>query len=265
METTQELLKDGGRAGAETSKQTLSSVGFTSCQASTIVLYTCDMSEAPIIQQMDPPMENTPQVTSYSHPYLSQMRPSLSSSISTTPNAVLVGAASASLMSKTVKTVSLKSTHSASSSNAVGKPRDVLLPLFPPQRRRPRPYPCNLTLKLSSRRPHCLARDRLRCWLLITLRGAADAEPNIAGSSSGLSSFSREDHQRIVDVMSHAWEEDTREVYGSGLLVFHVYCNGKNIQEHERAPASQLLLLGFVSSLAASYAGKTIANYFYGV
>jgi len=65
--------------------------------------------------------------------------------------------------------------------------------------------------------------------------------------------------------MSHAWEEDTREAYSSGLLVFHVYCDGKNIQEHDRAPASQLLLSGFVSSLAASYAGKTILNYFYGV
>jgi hypothetical protein len=65
--------------------------------------------------------------------------------------------------------------------------------------------------------------------------------------------------------MSHAWEEDTRETYGSGLLVYHVYCDNKNITEHERAPASQLLLSGFVSSLAVSYSGKTISNYFYGV
>jgi hypothetical protein len=95
----------------------------------------------------------------------------------------------------------------------------------------------------------------------MTPRGTPDTGQDI----SGLSSFSKEDHQRIVDVMSHAWEEDTREVYGSGLLVFHVYCDGKGIPERERAPASQLLLSGFVSSLAASYAGKTISNYFYGV
>jgi hypothetical protein len=81
----------------------------------------------------------------------------------------------------------------------------------------------------------------------------------------GSLNFSKEDHQRIADVMSHAWEEDTRETYGSGLLVYHVYCDGKDILEHERAPASQLLLSGFVSALAASYSGKTISNYFYGV
>jgi hypothetical protein len=84
-------------------------------------------------------------------------------------------------------------------------------------------------------------------------------------TSRTLLNFSEEDHQRIIDVMSHAWEEDTRETYGSGLLVYHVYCNSKNIPEHERAPAGQLLLSGFVSTLAVSYSGKTISNYFYGV
>jgi hypothetical protein len=73
------------------------------------------------------------------------------------------------------------------------------------------------------------------------------------------------DQRRILEVMVHAWEEDTRESYGSGLLAFHVFCDSSSTSETERAPASQPLLSAFVASLAASYAGKTISNYLYGV
>jgi hypothetical protein len=74
-----------------------------------------------------------------------------------------------------------------------------------------------------------------------------------------------QDQRRVLEVMVHAWEEDTRETYGSGLLAFHVFCDSSNTPETERAPASQPLLSAFVASLAASYAGKTISSYLYGV
>jgi len=64
--------------------------------------------------------------------------------------------------------------------------------------------------------------------------------------------------------MIHAWEENTRETYGSGLLVYHVFCDSKGTPESERAPAAQPLLSAFVANLAASYSGGTISNYFYG-
>jgi hypothetical protein len=65
--------------------------------------------------------------------------------------------------------------------------------------------------------------------------------------------------------MSQAWEEGTRETYGSGLLTFHVYCDNKVIPEPQRAPASKILLSAFISELAGAYSGKTISNYVYGV
>lgn len=77
--------------------------------------------------------------------------------------------------------------------------------------------------------------------------------------------MSEADYQRVTEVMSHAWEESTRESYGAGLLVFHVYCDSKDIPETARAPASQPLISSFIASLAASYSGKTIANYLHGV
>jgi hypothetical protein len=65
--------------------------------------------------------------------------------------------------------------------------------------------------------------------------------------------------------MSQAWEEGTRETYGSGLLTFHVYCDNKAIPELQRAPVSKVLLSAFISELAGAYSGKTIYNYVYGI
>ena len=65
--------------------------------------------------------------------------------------------------------------------------------------------------------------------------------------------------------MSAAWAEGTRETYGSGLLTFHVYCDGKGISEHQRAPVSCVILSAFISELAGAYSGKTISNYIYGI
>ena len=53
--------------------------------------------------------------------------------------------------------------------------------------------------------------------------------------------------------------------YASGLLNFMVFCDMKEIPEAERVPASHILLLSFVSTLAAAYSGSAISNYLYGV
>ena len=70
---------------------------------------------------------------------------------------------------------------------------------------------------------------------------------------------------RIQDVICHAWAESTHESYGSGLLVYHVYCDSCSIPEPERAPASSTLISAFIAFAAGSYSGKTIANYVFGV
>jgi hypothetical protein len=88
---------------------------------------------------------------------------------------------------------------------------------------------------------------------------------NALRANAGRNSLSFDDQRRIPEVLMHAWEEDTRETYGSGLLVYHVFCDSKGTPESERAPATQPLLSAFVANLAASYSGKTISNYLYGV
>ena len=65
--------------------------------------------------------------------------------------------------------------------------------------------------------------------------------------------------------MLHAWEEDTRIAYGAGLLMWHCFCDSKNIPEESRAPATQPLLSAFVAYMAAAYSGKTISGYLSGV
>ena len=44
-----------------------------------------------------------------------------------------------------------------------------------------------------------------------------------------------------------------------------VFCDMRGVPEAERAPASCVLLLSFVSTLAAAYSGSAVSNYLYGV
>jgi len=120
------------------------------------------------------------------------------------------------------------------------------------------PYRPGLSLLPSALRPHCLAKDRLRVWRPTSARNTLD--------TLGLPiNLSPADLSRIADVLELAFAPSTREVYGTGLLLFHVFCDMKNIPEDQRAPASALLLSSFVATLAGSYAPKSITNYLYGV
>jgi hypothetical protein len=119
----------------------------------------------------------------------------------------------------------------------------------------PTPYPHNLTPIASPLRPHCLAKDRLRRWL-----------PHHGQEAlSGPTAPGQPQRERVKDTMVHAWEEDTREAYGVGLLMWHCFCDSRQVPEQERAPASQALISAFVAHMAAAYSGKTISNYLHGV
>ena len=65
--------------------------------------------------------------------------------------------------------------------------------------------------------------------------------------------------------MSNAWAESTRESYSSGILVYHVFCDARNVPEELRAPANQATITSFIVSLAGSYSGSTISNYIHGI
>lgn len=126
---------------------------------------------------------------------------------------------------------------------------------LPKQLSRSRSYPKHLTPRISPLRPPCAARDRLRRWRPFSSR---------TNSPDG-QSISEQDLKRILDVMNVSWAQGTRETYASGLLVYHVFCDSRNIAEQDRCPAPPLLILTFISTCAGSYAGKTLANYVCGV
>ncbi|KAG2347327.1 hypothetical protein BDR05DRAFT_876434 [Suillus weaverae] len=115
----------------------------------------------------------------------------------------------------------------------------------------PHPYPTNLTPIASSLCPHCLARDRLRLWIPATKRSHVDV--------------SDDDLDWILAVISHSHTVSTRETYGSGLLVYHVFCDTWGVSESQCCPAPSILLLAFISACTGLYAGATLANYFYAI
>lgn len=121
----------------------------------------------------------------------------------------------------------------------------------------PRPYRAGLTPLPSHLRPHCLAKDRLRLWL------PSDNTPRVISVPDTPSSAPITDKQlnRILEVMGASWADRTKESYGSGLLVYHVYCDIHNIPEHQRCPISITLLLSFLSGCAGTYSGSAISNY----
>ena len=119
----------------------------------------------------------------------------------------------------------------------------------------PRRYLGNLTPAPSDLRPHCSARDRLLLW-----------KPTFTRSSDNLTAeITDADLDRLITVINSSWQSTTRETYGAGLLVFHVFCDQRLIPEDQRCPADPLLMLTFISSCAGAYSGKTLANYFYAV
>ncbi|KAK6977985.1 hypothetical protein R3P38DRAFT_2580412 [Favolaschia claudopus] len=69
------------------------------------------------------------------------------------------------------------------------------------------------------------------------------------------------DLELITAVASHSWADGTLGTYGSGLLLFHAYCDSRSIPELARAPASADLIAGFLATAAGSYSGKTLENY----
>ncbi|ETW78730.1 hypothetical protein HETIRDRAFT_428578 [Heterobasidion irregulare TC 32-1] len=65
--------------------------------------------------------------------------------------------------------------------------------------------------------------------------------------------------------MAHGWKDSTLKVYGSGLLLYHVICDAKDVPETHRALASIALLCSFLSALAGSYSPSTVENYLAGI
>ncbi|KAF8546403.1 hypothetical protein OG21DRAFT_1390974, partial [Imleria badia] len=112
----------------------------------------------------------------------------------------------------------------------------------------------------SPNRPHCLARDRLCRWIPVALSPHAAHSPTEADGMVPEAVLNR-----ILEVIGTSWADSTKELYGTGLLIFHVHCDLNNIPELERCPISHPVLLTFLSSCAGAYLGSAISNYATGI
>jgi hypothetical protein len=114
------------------------------------------------------------------------------------------------------------------------------------------------SLILSELRPHCPVGDRIHRWKPKDARHTLDDN----GRPTNLAD---EDLARIEEVLRETYAPNTRSTYGTGLLVFHIFCDRKGIDEEHRAPVNPTVLSSFISTLAGTYGGGTIRNYVYGI
>lgn len=57
-----------------------------------------------------------------------------------------------------------------------------------------------------------------------------------------------------------AWAPAMTNVYGAGILAFHVWCDIEKIPEEQHAPAPGILLLAWISAMEGLYKGGMISN-----
>ena len=106
--------------------------------------------------------------------------------------------------------------------------------------------------------PDCLAGDRLCVWRPLNARHTLD-------HNELPTNLNNEDLAHIKNVLEHTFAPNTRNCYGSGLLIFHIFCDLREINEEHHAPVNLTVLSTFISTLAGSYGGSTIKNYVYGI
>ncbi|KIJ06928.1 hypothetical protein PAXINDRAFT_91249 [Paxillus involutus ATCC 200175] len=152
------------------------------------------------------------------------------------------------------ETTKSSTSHSLPASRCTTCFDSVISPHNPSTVHKPKPYKPDLTPIPSPLRPHCLAKHRLVRWL-----------PNIAPprvtSVNADRTLDNNEAQRVLDVIGASWAESTKELYGTGLLVFHVYCDIHDVPDAQRAPISRNLLAAFLASCAGALSGSTISNY----
>ena len=271
MGTTRESSKDGGKDAVRISKQTLSFGISTPSSTLGNAPSTPGMYPAKTTQLTICPEESIHllHISCPTYPSPQSYAPSSRTSTLSSPLQVLVNtschapypnppadsqtaSAPLSMLSLTVRGRN-SSPVPPTSSQERRLWNTPLLTLSSEKRPCPAPYHKNLVPLPLPLRLHCPANQRLCLWRLLVPRNQCSSQ------------VSDEDLKRIQDVMAHAWELDTHATYASGLLNFMVFCDQKNIPEKDRAPASQLLIMSFVSTLATAYSGSAISNYVYGV
>ncbi|KAJ3709868.1 hypothetical protein C8R42DRAFT_556035, partial [Lentinula raphanica] len=66
-------------------------------------------------------------------------------------------------------------------------------------------------------------------------------------------------------LIADSFADQTKSLYGAGLLRYHQFCDRENIPDEMRMPAPELLIAGFVASHAGSVSGSTIRSWLSGI
>ncbi|KAF8548180.1 hypothetical protein OG21DRAFT_1373379, partial [Imleria badia] len=107
----------------------------------------------------------------------------------------------------------------------------------------------------SSLRPHCLAHLCLLLWI------PSHMPPRCSNTNIPNKLLAKDELNRILGVLGASWADSTKELYSTGLLVYHVYCDIHDIPDSQYAPIFPNLLASFLASCAGAYSGSTISNY----
>ena len=104
----------------------------------------------------------------------------------------------------------------------------------------------------------CPVGDRISEW-------KPESPRNILDANGYPTNLAEDDLARIRAVLKEAYAPSTRKTYGSGLYLFHLYCDNRDIEERHRAPIDQTVLSSFISSMVGVYGGGVIRNSVYGI
>jgi len=282
-ETTQEWSKAGGSVSTGTMKSTGCSGGLTNSFTILPTLSTLSRHtfQAPPIQQTNHLEEYTDQRAFFSpqsaFPKISNPSSSMPQNHYPPPKSVSCIMGVTPLQQPSSSTANSSGSRQASGQELVGRKRkgssvehfsraeeksnrlNAPLPInHKPPQSTPQSYRLDLTPRLSILRPHCLARDCLRLWVPA---GGSTRQTVVLADQTSSHEISDSQLERILDVIGSSWAQSTKETYGAGLLVFHVFCDTNNVTEDECCSVTRSLLLNFLCSCAGSYSGSSLANY----
>lgn len=263
MEITMGLSKAGPEVRAETSLPMMFSNVFLNSPPPKMSTSSHVTLRAPKTQQMDLPEGFTDLDTFFSHPSTSprtRENGSLTGTHRSTPTIRQARQSQSLSPRKTRPTSIARQTSRANSSSTpessggnTNKRFNTALPLRPAIAARP--YKSHLTPAISILRIHCAARDRLILWL-----PAKNAQALDPVTPSTATSLSEQDMRRVFDTLQFAYSPDTLAVYGSGLLVYHCWCDTHGISELDRAPAPTHVIEAFIASCSGAYSRTAIEN-----
>lgn len=114
-------------------------------------------------------------------------------------------------------------------------------------------------------RPHVLAAERLTAWSTPVTTSFHNSLTQALPDSDARALLEVYNLLTILyfflsqsyQVMLFSLDKSTRRVYGAGLLRFTQYCDSRNIPESDRMPASEALLSGFATVMAAGRVART--------